>query len=147
MKASPMIISFLAALGICTSLGMSSSQAQARFSYMYTLMINVVGPAANAVWERSASDTLREEDWRLLKLDSQRLAASADQIAFGGTSETEEQRAKSDTWQNWARAFREATSVLEQAVDQRDKTRVVSASDRLVEACEGCHMTFSGSVR
>jgi hypothetical protein len=123
----------------------SGGQAQAPFSYMYTLMVNVVGPAGNSL-EHSAAETLADEDWRRLKQEASKLTESARQVAFGGTSGVEEQRAKSDVWQSWATKFSEAALAAERAVDHRDKIALVAASDSLVEVCEGCHMAFPRGV-
>ena len=65
----------------------NGSQALAPFSY--TLMVNAVGPAANSLLERSASEILTDEDWRQLKQDVSKLKGSESQVAFGGTSEAE----------------------------------------------------------
>ena len=111
---------------------------------MLTLMVNVVGPAANSLLERSASEILTDEDWRQLKQDVSKLKGSESQVAFGGTSEAEEQRAKSDTWRGWAGKLSEAASAAERAIDHKDKTALVVASNSLVEVCQGCHTAFPG---
>jgi cytochrome c556 len=140
------IVSLLAGTVFVAVPAASGSQAQAPFSYMYTLMVNVVGPAANSLLERSATETLADEDWRRLKQDVSKLTESTSQVAFGGTSGAEEQRAKSDVWQGWAGKLSEAVSAAERAVDHKDKIALVAASDSLVEVCEGCHMAFPGGV-
>jgi len=117
-------------------------QTRAPFSYMYTLMMDVVGPAGNSMMERSALRTQGDEDWRRLKQDVVKLVGSTGQIAFGGTTAPEEQRAKSNEWQRWASKLSEAASAAERAIDHRDRAALLAANDRLAESCEGCHMAF-----
>jgi cytochrome c556 len=145
-KVHPTIVSLVAGMAFVVVPAAGGSQAQAPFSYMYTLMVTVVGPAANALLKRSADETLADEDWRRLKQDVSKLTESTSQVAFGGTSGAEEQRAKSDVWQGWASRLSEAASTVERAIDRKDKIALVTASDSLVEVCEGCHKAFPGSV-
>jgi cytochrome c556 len=146
VRVHPTILPLLAGTAFIVAAANGTHAAQAPFSYMYTLMVNMVGPAANSLLERSAADTLVDEDWRRLKQDVSKLTETTNQVAFGGTSGAEEQRAKSDVWQGWASKLSEAASAAARAVDHKDKTALVAASDSLVEACEGCHTAFPGGV-
>lgn len=127
---------------ILTAIAVSSGQAQGPASYMYTMMLNIVGPPANSFWEIAGADRLTDQDWARAKQMVGRLSQTAPAISVGGTSIDEIERAKSPGWKNWAGKFTDAVSAAGQAVERRDRMRLVTASETLVEACEGCHTAF-----
>jgi len=120
----------------------SSSRAQAPASYMYILMVNMIGPAANSLWETAGTETLSDGDWKRLAEASGRLTDMAATVSAGGTSAVETERASSAPWKEWSGKFTDAAMAAALAVERKDQAALVSASDSLVEACEGCHTAF-----
>lgn len=127
--------------------GLSNGQAAAPASYMYILMLNMVGPPANSLWETLASESLSDADWQRMKDMVARLDESAAMISSGGTSAAEIERAKSSEWMTWAGRFASSASAATRAVESRDRMALLAASDALLEACEGCHMAFPSTAR
>lgn len=125
----------------------SGLAAQGPASYMYTLMLNMVGPAANVLWENVGAQTLSDSDWGRMKDAVARLTESATAVSAGGTSAAEIERAKSSEWNVWAGKFAETVSAAARAVDRKDQMAVVAASDAIVEACEGCHTAFPSAAQ
>jgi cytochrome c556 len=123
-------------------MGMGNSQAQTPASYMYILMVNMVGPPATSLWEIVGAQSLSDQDWQRMKQAVARLSESASAVAVGGTSAGEAERAKSTEWQNWAGKLVATASSAARAVDRKDQMALLAASDVLIEVCEGCHTAF-----
>ena len=130
-----------------TAAGLEPSQAQIPQSYMYILMVNMVGPPATSLWETVGRQTLTDQDWQRMKEAMARLSESASAVAAGGTSASEAERAKSSEWRNWTGKLVATTSAATDAVDRKDQQALLAASDTLVEICEGCHTAFPPATR
>jgi cytochrome c556 len=85
---------------------------------------------------------LSDQDWQRMKQAVARLTESAAAVSGGGTSAAETERAKSSEWKNWAGKFVDTASAAARAVDRKNQTALVAASDTMVEVCEGCHTAF-----
>jgi len=127
---------------VLVTAGLGSSQAQAPATYMYILMVNMVGPPATSLWETVGAQAMNDQDWQRMKEAVARLTESAAAVSAGGTSADETKRAKSREWKNWAGKLVETASAAARAVDRKNQMALVAASDSMVEACEGCHMAF-----
>lgn len=148
MKMAP-TVSRAAFLAIALSIGAawSSGQAQTPQSYMYILMVNMVGPPATSLWETVGAPSLNDRDWQRMKEAAARLSEVAPAVAVGGNSASEAERAKSSEWRNWSGKLVATTSALNRAVDRKDQAALLAASDTLVEVCEGCHTAFPPALR
>lgn len=130
------------AVALLAAAAWSSGQAQTPQSYMYILMVNMVGPPATSLWETIGAQRLNDRDWQRIKEAVTRLGDSASAVAAGGTSAAEVERAASSEWKNWAGRLVTTTSSAARAVDRKDQMALLAASDALVEVCEGCHTAF-----
>jgi cytochrome c556 len=130
------------AVALLAAAAWSSGQAQTPQSYMYILMVNMVGPPATSLWETVGAQRLNERDWQRIKEAVTRLSESASAVGIGGTSAGEAERAASGEWKNWAGKLIATTSSAARAVDRKDQMALLAASDTLVEVCEGCHTAF-----
>ena len=123
-----------------------SARAQGPATYMRALMLNLIGPAANVLWETVGARTLSDSDWARMKDAVARLSESATAVSAGGTSAAEIERAKSNEWHIWAGKFAETVSTAALAVDRKNQMALIAASDAIVEACEGCHTAFPSAA-
>jgi hypothetical protein len=121
---------------------LANGLAQTPQSYMYILMVNMVGPPATSLWETVGAQSLNDQDWQRMKEAVARLSESASAVAAGGNSAGEGERAKSSEWKAWAGKLMATTSSAAGAVDRKDQMALLAASDMLVEVCEGCHTAF-----
>lgn len=141
---------FVWAMGIAMAsagTALSAAEARAPATFMYILMIDMIGPAANALWAAAASPALSDQDWVRLKQMTARLTESAHSVSFGGTTRSDIERASSSAWKSWAAGFADKVSLAATAVERKDKMALVAAADDLMEVCEGCHMAFPQSAR
>jgi hypothetical protein len=109
---------------------------------MYLLMVDTVGPAANALWATTGRAGLDDQDWDRVKQTTARLRESADLVSFGGTTSKDIERARSNAWKIWAGKFSDTVSLAANAAARKDKTALVAAADDLVGVCQGCHAVF-----
>jgi hypothetical protein len=132
---------------VCTAaifavMGLSSGQAGSPASYMYILMVNMIGPSANSLWKTAGTPALNDQDWDQARQMAVRLAESANGVSAGGTTTEDIERARSGEWKTWASKFRDAVSLAASAAERRDQAALVAAADDLMEVCKGCHMAF-----
>ena len=130
----------LAAASLGTAL--SAGEARTPSTYMYILMVDVIGPAANSLWAAAGTPALSEQDWMRLKQMTARLTETANSVSFGGTTAVDVDRAKSSEWKAWAGKYTDTLSLAANAVERKDKLAFVAAADGLVEVCQGCHAAF-----
>jgi cytochrome c556 len=124
-----------------------AGEARAPATFMYILMVDVIGPAANSLWAAAAAPTLSEQDWVRVKQMTARLAESAQSVSFGGTTAADIERAKSSAWKSWAAKFTDKVSLAAAAAERKDKIAFTAAADDLLEVCEGCHVAFPQTIR
>jgi cytochrome c556 len=125
----------------------SAGEARAPASYMYILMVNMIGPAANSVSKAAEAQALNDQEWERVKQMTARLNESAAAVSAGGTTAEDIRRANSSEWKAWAVQFGQAVSRVANAAERKDRTALVAANDDLVAACEGCHVAFPQAAR
>ena len=134
--------------GACYSAAMLSAvaftavQAQAPQTYMYILMVNMVGPAANSLSRVAGKQEMTDQDWARVKEMAATLNDSSAAVATGGNSSAEEERARSPEWKTWSARFTAAVSSTAEAAERKELSALLAANDALVGACEGCHTAF-----
>ena len=112
-------------------------------TYMYTLMLNIVGPPAMSLREMAGSTALSDRDWEQLRPIVRRLRDSAPLVSTGGTSTEDMQRAETSEWRRWSGMFAQTTAAAADAVERKDQVALKAANNALVQACSGCHMAFA----
>jgi cytochrome c556 len=125
-----------------STVAFTAAQAQAPQTYMYILMVNMVGPAANSLSRVAGKEEMRDQDWVRVKEMVITLNNSAAAVATGGNSAAEEERARSPEWKAWSARFTAAVSSTAEAAERKDRAALLAASNALVAACEGCHTAF-----
>src|SRR6185295_8653410 len=131
---------------VASFVGCGIAYAQTPASYMYTLMVNIVGPAANSLRDDAAKHPLRDEDWERLRQSATTLMQSRSQISFGGTMPAEEQRATSLSWQSWADNLSNSVLAVTRAINSRDQEALSAAGGDLHRVCAGCHTAFPPAI-
>jgi cytochrome c556 len=134
-------------VAVSLTVALSNGQAGSPASYMYILMINMIGPAGNSLSQTAAIQTLSDQDWNRVKQMAARLNQSAEAVSSGGTTPADIERAKSREWKAWAGKFSDAVSLAINAAERRDKAALVAAADELAEVCKGCHSAFPEAAR
>ena len=120
----------------------SAGQSRAPASYTYILMVNIIGPAANTLWQTAGGSMLSDQDWDRAKEMAQRLMESAALLRSGGTSVEDIERAKSREWETWAGKFADTVSLAATAANRKDRVAFAAAAGDLIEVCQGCHQAF-----
>ena len=124
-----------------------AGEVRAPATFMYILMVDMIGPAANSLWAAAAAPTLNDQDWVRLKQTTARLTESAHSVSFGGTTAGDIERSKSNAWAIWSARFADSVSLAAHAVERRDKQGLVAVADDLLKTCEGCHVAFPQTPR
>jgi cytochrome c556 len=127
---------------VLSTVAFTAVQAQAPQTYMYILMVNMVGPAANSLARIAGKQEMSDQDWTRVKEMVARLNDSSASVATGGNSAAEEERARSPEWKAWSARFTATVSSTAEAAERKDRTALLAANDALVAACEGCHTAF-----
>jgi len=130
---------------LLTAAGLSAVSAAAPAN-MVALMMEVVGPAVQPIWDGSYADKLTDQDWERIKKAAADLAASEQTIAVGGPAPAERQRANSPAWKEWYGKFTAAVTDANRAANAKDQMALATAGDTLVEVCEGCHTAFPAAA-
>jgi hypothetical protein len=125
----------------------SAGEARAPATYMYILMVDMIGPAANSLWAAAATPTLSNQDWARVKEMTARLTESAESVSFGGTTAGDIARAKSIEWKTWAGKYADTLSLAANAIERKDKMAFVATADKLMVVCQGCHVAFPQAVQ
>ena len=146
MKIGP-IGRALCAAAVVLAMGLSNVQAGSPASYMYILMVNMIGPAANSLSKTAGAPVLSDQDWDRMKQMTARLNESAEAVLSGGTTPADIERARSSEWKSWAGKFSDAVSLADNATERRDQAALVRAANDLEDVCKGCHMAFPQAAR
>ena len=134
-------------VAVSLTVALSNGQAGSPASYMYILMINMIGPAGNSLSQAAAIQTLSDQDWNRVEQMAARLNQAAKAVSSGGTTPADIERAKSREWKAWAGKFSDAASLAVNAAERKDKAALVAAANELAEVCIGCHSAFPQAVR
>jgi len=129
-------------VAVSLTVAMSNGQAGSPASYMYILMVNMIGPAADVLYKTAATPVLSDQDWDRIKQMATRLSESAQAVSAGGTTSADIEREGSSEWKSWAGKFADTVSLAVNAAERRDQAALVAATDDLEEVCKGCHMGF-----
>jgi len=132
--------------GAVSTAAFTAVHAQGPQTYMYILMVNMVGPAANSLARVADKQEMSDQDWTRVKEMVATLNDSTVAVATGGNSSAEEERARSPEWKAWSARFTATVSYSAEAAERKDRTALLAANDALVAACEGCHTAFPAAA-
>jgi hypothetical protein len=110
------------------------------------IMVAVVDWSAHEVWEAGYAETITDADWLATKQYATQLLASGTLVSLGGTGKADMQWVTNKEWQRWSSRLIDDTKETLRAIEAKDKELLVTAGERLVLACEGCHEIFKPSI-
>ncbi len=111
------------------------------------LMLDVVAPTTNPIWEKSYAPDLTDADWDEVKKAASQLLTAASLVSLGGTDAAEKGWTDAPEWQQWSEAMAATGMAALQAAEAKDQTALAAAGDSLVEYCAGCHVVFDPTAR
>jgi hypothetical protein len=107
------------------------------------LMVEVINPAANTLWEAGSKQALSNQDWDNINRAVAALSATTGTVDRGGASASEQALARSPQWREWSRNFGATLERARRASDRKDQPAISAASKALVDVCQGCHMSVA----
>jgi hypothetical protein len=121
----------------------SACETSAAPATIGALMVRVINPAANSLWNVRAKNSLSDMNWDEIKQTLATLSAAAVTVTEGGTVPAQRDRAKSAKWREWSRELTLTVQAAKRASDRKDRRALATAGDRLVTVCQGCHMAVA----
>ena len=109
------------------------------------IMIGVITPATNFIWERSFAGDLSEEDWQRFSESAIQISLSASAIALAPPEDIANASIASGDmgdWREWSGQLAELALVANAAAETQDQAALVNAGDAMVELCEACHTVY-----
>jgi hypothetical protein len=107
------------------------------------LMVEVINPAANTLWEAGPKAALSNQDWDSIKRAVDTLSQTSPTVGVGGVLPTEQALARSPQWREWSRKYAATLELARRASDRMDRPALTAAGNALVDVCEGCHMSVA----
>jgi hypothetical protein len=129
---------FVLVLGMIATSPVNSAQAS-----FVMLMVEVINPAANTLWNASVQSTLSEQDWDQIEQAVRTLTRASMVVSAGGDVPAQRDLTQSQEWQEWSARFTATLQAASRASNDKDRQALTAASNRLVDVCEGCHMVVA----
>jgi hypothetical protein len=147
-------IGILAAViaGACTSKPAdTSASATAGGGYvpvvsLNEIMVYVVDPHSNELWDAALRPPTTEEGWRELQHAAVVLAASGNLTSLGGNTTKDQQWVTKPDWAKHSQTVADAGLAAVAAVRARDTAAISKAGDQLVLTCINCHREYKLDV-
>jgi hypothetical protein len=121
----------------------AKSAPSAQISPLLRLMQEKIIPASSLLFEAGAEAPTDLADWQnleaaadILRLSALDLAELPPEVPPGASPPA------ADSWRNFSAAFAEAAQETRLAVASRDADALSTASDRLYQRCEACHLVY-----
>ena len=106
------------------------------------MMVALINHSADPIWVADWNEPKDDREWRELERHAYQLRVGGSLLAFPGTGPVDDEWVAEPGWAKWANDLRDAGTEAIQAIQKRDHVAIRVAGDRLVEACEGCHIEF-----
>jgi hypothetical protein len=111
------------------------------------LMLDVVAPPTNPIWEKSYAADLTDADWDEVKKAASQLLSAASLVSLGGTDADEKGWTDAPEWRQWSETMAATAMAALRASEAKDQMALAAAGDSLVEDCMGCHVVFDPTAR
>lgn len=141
------------ALGAATIFFSVAALAQTPSSYIpvtlttSALMLDVVAPTTNPIWEKSYAPDLTDQDWDEAKKAASQLLTASTLVSLGGSDAAEKGWLDAPEWQEWSETMAATAQAALEATEAKDQMALAAAGDSLVEDCAGCHLVFDPTAR
>ena len=126
----------VAAMAWSGAVGMAQQADVRAVATTQKLMVEVVTPTSNAVFDVAVAEPDSDEAWEALGASARLLAESGNLLMIG------ERMRDGDEWMAMARAQVDAAIQALAAIEARSVDDVIAAGDTLYQTCESCHMRF-----
>jgi hypothetical protein len=142
-------------LTVAATLGLAAATAAAQSPGDYipvpittsALMLDVVSPTTNPIWDKSYAPELTDADWDEVKKAASQLLTAATLVSLGGSDAAEKGWLDAPEWRQWSETMAATGMAALQAAEAQDQTALAAAGDSLVEDCMGCHVVFDPTAR
>jgi hypothetical protein len=117
---------------------------------MKDLMLNVLDPAADGIWESVGTIMTQEgtfekfpatdDEWAVVRMHAIQLAESGNLLMLPSRS------SGSAEWITQARALIDASNRAIKAIDAKDKDALFTVGGDIYDVCTNCHRQFSPAI-
>ncbi|MEM9409231.1 MAG: hypothetical protein AAGA81_24600 [Acidobacteriota bacterium] len=106
------------------------------------VMVALVNHAADPIWVAAWRNPSNDAQWRELERLAYQLRIAGSLLEMPGTGPMDAQWASDEGWRGWTQKLAASGELALEAAKTRDLELVGTAGDRIVDACEGCHLEF-----
>lgn len=111
------------------------------------LMVTLIDHSAHYIWDYAAmTRDITDDEWRTIEYYAIQLAGSGPLITLGGTGRMDNTWASSSQWVAYSKIMSDAAVLALEASTEKDKRKLQSVGDILVDSCESCHALFKPEV-
>jgi len=110
------------------------------------VMVYVVDPHSNELWDAAVKPPTTDEQWRQLNRAGVALAASGSLTAVSGNGPNDQKWVTQADWQKHSQTLSDAGLATVAAVRARDAAALSKAGDALVLSCINCHREYKLDV-
>lgn len=112
------------------------------------VMVSVIDHNSHFLWdvadETKAPKT--DRDWHELEHAAVTLVASGNMLMMGGTESGDNELSKQPEWIKLTQDQTDAANDALQAIRSKNLSGLLAAGDKIVAACEACHMKYKPEV-
>ena len=106
------------------------------------IMVAMVDWAAHEIWEAGYAETLTGRNWLTTKQYATELLAAGTLVSLGGTGRADPVWVVQEPWQEWTARMIDDTREILAAIEEQDQAKLLTAGEKLVVTCEGCHADY-----
>ncbi len=106
------------------------------------MMVALINHSADPIWVADWNAPKSDRDWRELERHAYQLHVGGSLLPIPGTGPVDDEWVAEPGWTKWSFELRDSGMDAIRAIQARDPGAIRLAGDRIVEACEGCHIEF-----
>lgn len=110
------------------------------------VMVGFIDHSAHGIWEVGAREPKTKAEWLAVEHQAIQLAAAGPLLTLGGKGKLDADWVKEPDWSGFSQKMTDAAMEAVNGARARNLQAVLTAGDKLVEACEGCHNQFKPDV-
>ncbi len=138
------VLIFLIVLSVM--LGKSVNAAETSFPVpvsINALMVTLIDHSAHYIWDYGSMEReISADEWRTVQYYAIQLAGSGPLITLGGSGPLDKGWAASPQWTELSKKMSDGAMLALGAATSKDKAKLASAGDAVLDSCEGCHEIF-----
>ena len=106
------------------------------------IMVYVVDPHANEIWDAATRPPATDADWRALNRAAVAIAAAGNLTKLAGNGPKDQEWTQQANWVGHSQAVADAGLAAVEAVRARNSAQLSKAGDQLVLTCINCHREY-----